>query len=56
MMIPIKDFDGYFVSPDGTVWCNLGKGYRGKHSTRPRVEPYPLKPRLTRGGYCRVYM
>ena len=56
MMKEIKDFDGYFVSSDGTVWCNLGKGYRGKNATRERVKPYPLKPRETKNGYMRVYM
>ena len=56
MLIPIEDFDGYFVSEEGTVWCNLGKGYRGKNSVRDRVEPYPLKPRESRNGYMRVYM
>jgi hypothetical protein len=56
MMKEIKDFDGYFVSSDGTVWCNLGKGYRGKNSKRERVKPYPLKPRETKNGYMRVYM
>lgn len=56
MLIPITDFDGYFVSSEGTVWCNLGKGYRGKNSVRDRVEPYPLKPRPAKNGYLRVYM
>ena len=55
-MKEIKDFDGYFISDDGTVWCNLGRGYRGKKSNRDRVELYPLKPRPSKNGYLRVYM
>ena len=55
-MKEIKDFDGYFVERDGSVWCNLGRGYRGEKSTRGRVELYLLKPRLARNGYLRVYM
>ena len=55
-MKEFKDFDGYFVSSDGSVWCNIGKGYRCKKSIRGRVEPYKLKPRPTKNGYLRVYM
>lgn len=25
---PIEDFDGYFISNKGKVYCNLGKGCR----------------------------
>lgn len=56
MIKAIEDFDGYFVSSDGTIWCNLGKGYRGKNSDRERVPLYRLKPRTTKNGYLRVYM
>lgn len=55
-MKEIKDFDGYFVSEDGTVWCNLGKGYRGVRRDREKREAYPIKPRITKNGYLRVYM
>ena len=50
---PIKDFDGYYISSDGKVYCNLGKGNRDKNK---RCEMYELKPRLARNGYLRVYM
>ena len=50
---PIKDFDGYFITYDGKVFCNLGRGNRNRHK---RVELYELKPRKTKNGYLRVYM
>ena len=30
MILPIKDFDGYYISSEGKVYCNLGKGNRDK--------------------------
>ena len=48
----IKDFDGYFISDDGKVFCNLGKGNRRQGKT---VEPYEIKPRPAKNGYMRVY-
>lgn len=33
MMKPIEDFDGYFISDDGKVYCNLGKGNRRNDKT-----------------------
>ena len=29
-MKSIKDFDGYYITPQGKVYCNLGKGNRDK--------------------------
>lgn len=49
----IEDFPGYFISNKGNVYCNLGKGCRNKNKTVPM---YLLKPRITKGGYSRVYM
>ena len=53
MIVPIKDFDGYFISNDGKVYCNLGKGNRNRNK---RCELYEIKPRLARNGYTRIYM
>lgn len=53
MLKPIKDFDGYFISDEGKVYCNLGKGNRRNGNT---TSMYELKPRKTKNGYCRVYM
>lgn len=52
MLKPIQDYTGYFISDDGKVFCNLGKGCRDKSKT---VELYELKPRQTKNGYLRVY-
>lgn len=48
----IIDFKGYFISDDGKVYCNLGKGNRNKNKI---VDLYEIKPRLTKKGYARVY-
>lgn len=53
MLKPIKDFDGYFISDEGKVYCNLGRGNRRNGNT---TSMYELKPRKTKNGYCRVYM
>lgn len=53
MIVPIKDFDGYFISSDGKVYCNLGQGNRNKNK---RCDMYEIKPRLAKNGYLRVYM
>lgn len=50
---PIIDFTGYFISDDGKVYCNLGRGNRNKRKT---VDLYEVKPRLTNNGYARVYL
>lgn len=52
MIKPIQDFDGYFISDKGKVFCNLGQGNRKNGKTVPL---YEIKPRLTQGGYSRVY-
>lgn len=49
----INGFKGYFISDNGKVYSNLGKGNRNKEKT---VELYELKPRLARNGYTRVCM
>ena len=49
----IEGFSGYFISSDGKVYCNLGKGNRGNGRT---VELYEIKGRPTKNGYLRVYM
>lgn len=41
MLKPIKDFDGYFISNTGKVFCNLGKGNRRKRATVPLYEVKP---------------
>ena len=48
----IDDYKGYFISDDGKVYCNLGKGNRNKDKT---VDFYEIKPRLTKNGYARIY-
>ena len=53
MMKPIEDFDGYFISDDGRVYCNLGKGNRRKNDKT--TELYEINPRPTKNGYMRVY-
>jgi hypothetical protein len=52
-IVEIEDFDGYFISDRGVVYCNLGRGNRrnGKE-----VDMYEVKPRMTTKGYARVYM
>ena len=52
-MKPIKDFDGYYITKEGKVFCDLGKGNRDRNK---RCEPYEVNPRLTQNGYSRVYM
>ena len=49
---PIFNYDGYFISNLGKVYCNIGKG--GKNTNRKEL--YEIKPRLTKNGYGRVYM
>lgn len=51
MLKAIEDYIGYFISDNGTVYCNLGRGNRDKAKT---TELYELKPRLTKHGYARV--
>lgn len=53
MIKQIENYTGYFISDDGKVYCNLGKGNRKKE---PCKELYEIKPRKTKNGYMRVYM
>lgn len=53
---PIENFDGYFISDNGTVWCNLGKGNRRLGNHLSFEDMYKLNPRYTKNGYTRVYM
>lgn len=48
----IKDYQGYYISNKGKVFCNLGKGNRNKEKTK---DLYELKPRITKNGYERIY-
>lgn len=52
MLKAIKDYTGYFISDEGKVFCNLGKGNRNRNRTVPL---YEVNPRLTQHGYARVY-
>lgn len=52
-LVPIKDFDGYYITKEGKVFCDLGKGCRDKSK---RVAPYEVNPRPGKTGYMRVYM
>ena len=52
MILRIDNFDGYYISNSGKVYCDLGKGNRDKSK---RVELYEIKPRLTKNGYSRIY-
>ena len=51
MIKPIKDYEGYFISDDGNVFCNLGKGNR---RTGKIVELYEVKPKYTKTGYAQI--
>ena len=53
MIKEINGFKGYFISSEGKVFCNLGKGNRDKNKT---AEMYEIKGRPTKNGYLRVYM
>lgn len=37
-LVPIIDFDGYYITKEGKVFCDLGKGCRDKSK-----EPNPMK-------------
>ena len=49
---PISNYDGYFISNLGKVYCNIGRG--GKKTNRK--EWYERKARLSNHGYGRVCM
>ena len=48
MIKPIPDYTGYFVSDDGKIYCNLGKGNRNKNKVSGM---YEVKPRHTEKGF-----
>ena len=50
---PIPDYDGYFISNYGKVYCNLGRGR--SYESKIRVPLYEIKPRLTKNNYSRIY-
>ena len=52
MILRIENFDGYYISDTGKVYCDLGKGNRDRSK---RVDLYEVKPRLTKNGYARIY-
>ena len=51
---PIKDYDGYYISNYGNVYCDLPKGYR-RDRAMEHTEMHIIKPRLTKNGYARIY-
>ena len=55
MIAKIPNYDGYFISDDGVIYCNLGKGNR-RDKCNKEVPLYSIKPRKARNGYLRVYM
>lgn len=55
MIKEIKDHEGYFITNNGKVYCNLGKGNR-RDKVIKTVELYEIKPRPGKKGYMRVYM
>ena len=52
-MIPIKDFEGYYITKEGKVFSDLIKESKFR---RRQEEKYEVKGRLARNGYIRVYM
>ena len=52
----IPDFCGYYASKEGKIYSTLAQGCRNRYDLSKRVEPKELKYRLTKKGYCRVYM
>ena len=50
---PIKDFDGYYISNYGKVYCDLPKGARSRDT---KGEMHEINPRPGKNGYMRVYM
>lgn len=49
----IPNYDGYFISNNGKVYCNLGKGNRRNGKT---VEMYQLRSKRTKNGYLQIRM
>lgn len=54
MLKEIEDHKGYYISDDGKVFCNLGRGNR-TGIPNEEMELYEIKPRLTKNGYARIY-
>ena len=52
-LIPLEGFEGYYITKEGRVFCDLGKGCRDRSK---RVKPYEIKPRPGKTGYLRVCM
>lgn len=50
---PIPNYNGYYISEHGKVYCDLGRGNRRNGKI---VDLYEIKPRYTKTGYTRVYM
>ena len=55
-LVPIPDFTGYYASRCGKLYSTLAKGCRDRFDLSKRVPPRELAVRLTKKGYCRVYM
>lgn len=51
--VKISGFDGYYISNDGKVYSDLGKGNRNRNR---RVPLYEIRGRKTKSGYLRVYL
>ena len=52
-MVPIKDFDGYYITKEGKVYSDLIKGSKYRNRSE---EKYAVKGRVAKNGYIRVYM
>ena len=52
-MVPIKDFDGYYITKEGKVYSDLIKGSKYRNRSE---EKYEVKGRPGKNGYIRVYM
>ena len=53
LLYMIKNYDGYYITKDGRVFCNLGRGNRNRDK---RCDFYEIKPRPNKNGYMRVCM
>lgn len=51
---PIQDYDGYYISNLGIVYCDLGRGCR-TDKDYTKSEMHIIHPRKTKNGYCRIY-
>ena len=56
-VMPIKGFNGYFVTIDGGVYTNIPIGARRDiDNTYAPCEMREIKPRISRNGYLRVFL